>query len=106
MGKGNGKLTDEGLMALKAAFDGAKYQDTDAFDAAGLIMLGKHREQEIPDNLIMEIYGTVTEGKNIQLEFTSKSGSGYVANIESFADLVGLMQGTLEAHQTEKGASP
>ena len=104
MSEGNGKLLDEGLMALKASFDGAKFQSTDAFDAAGLIMLGTHREQHIPDAVIMEVYGIITEGKNVQLGFTAKTGKGYTANIESFADLVSMMNGTLAAHQIEQGA--
>ncbi len=96
--KGNGELMDEGLMAIKASFDGAKYLSPDAFDAANLIMLGKHRENQIPDNVIMEVYAAITEGKNIQLGLDPKPGDiGYVANIESYADMVAFIQGTLKA---------
>lgn len=105
MSKGNGKIHDEGLMAIKAAFDGAKYTDTDAFDAASLIMLGTHREQQIPDNVIMEIYASITEGKNIQLGLDPQPGdTGYVVNIESYADMVAFMTGTLEAFPVTDGA--
>jgi len=96
--KGNGKIHDEGLLAIKASFEGAKYISTDAFDAASLMMLGTHREQQIPDNVIMEVYAAITEGTNIQLALDPKPGDiGYVANIESYADMVAFMQGTLEA---------
>lgn len=94
--KGNGKLRDEGLMVLKEAFAGAKYLEPDGKVAAELIMLGSHRERQIPDNLIMEVYGTVTEGKNASLTFRATSGRGYVANIESYADLILFIKGELE----------
>jgi hypothetical protein len=99
MTKGNGTMFDEGLMAIKASFEGAQYLSTDAFDAASLIMLGTHRKQQIPDNVIMEVYGAITEGKNIQLKLDADSDGdvGFIANIESYADMVAFMKGTLEA---------
>jgi len=106
MSKGNGEIHDQGLLAIKAAFDGAQYLNSDAFDAASLMILGKHREFEIPDNAIMEIYGTLTEGKKTQFSFTNESGDGYIVNIESYTDLVAFMQGTLPAHVITQGAEP
>ena len=88
-------------MAIKASFDGAKYTSADAFDAASLMMLGKHREYQIPDNVIMEVYAAITEGKNIQLGLDAEPGdTGYVANLESYADMVSFMQGRLKAFPT------
>ena len=106
MTKGNGDIHDQGLLAIKAAFDGAQYLNTDAFDAANLMILGKHREQEIPDGVIMEIYGTLTEGKKMALNFTNNAGDGYQANIETYADLVAFMNGTFAVLPVEQGAAP
>lgn len=97
MTKGNGHATDEGLQAIKEAFTDAQYLDPNGKECANLMMIGAHREQEIPDNLIMEVYATITSGRNVRLEFTSDEGNGYVACIEGYEDLINLMQGTLEA---------
>ena len=102
MANGNGKVIDEGLMALKAAFDGAKFLDADAKACSELMMLGKHRERQIPDNVIMEIYGMITEGSNVQLKLdaTADGDVGFIANLESYADMAAFMQGTFEAIPT------
>ena len=102
-GNGHDSAVDEGLIAIRESFKGAKYSNTDAFDAAGLIQLGAHRSQNIPDAIIMEVYGTITEGSNCQLKFESDAGAGYVANIETYADLVSFMQGSLEVSALEAG---
>ena len=105
MTKGNGvdKAVDEGLMALRESFKDAKFLDSDAKDAADLICLGAHREQGIPDSTVMEVFGIITEGKNCQLSLKTKEGHGYVAHIESYANLVAFVSGSLEAHILEKG---
>jgi len=100
-GNGHDSAVDEGLIALRAAFKGAKFLDTDAKDAAGMIQLGAHREQNIPDSTVMEVFGLITEGSNCQLKFESDAGTGYVANIETYADLVSFMQGDLEVSVLE-----
>ena len=106
MGKGNGKIADMGLKAISVAFEDAKFTSTDAFDAVNLMKLGTHRDQGCPDNVIMEIYASVTEGKNVQLKLEQvKDGLGYVANIESYADMVDFMQGNLEVGVIEDGSS-
>lgn len=104
MSKSNGHDVDEGLVALREAFKDAQYISVEAKDCADQIMLGAHRVQEIPDAVIMEVYGSITEGKNIQLTFAADSG-GYVANIESYTDLIAMMAGTLEAIPTEAPAN-
>ncbi len=96
MSQGNGHMApDKGLAALQLAFEGAQYLDADAKAVAEQLQLGKHRSMNIPDALIMEVYGSITEGKNIELAFTSDDGNGFVANLESYADMLGLLAGTL-----------
>jgi hypothetical protein len=101
---GNGHDKDEGLMAIRAAFEGAQYLDADGKECANLMMLGAHREQQIPDNLIVEVYASLTEGRNVQLKFVSdETQKGYVACIESYSDMLKLMQGELDATVLETG---
>jgi len=102
MVKGNGKIIDEGLAALKAAFDGAQYLSVEAKECSERIQLGEHRQQNIPDVLIMEVYGSITAGRNIALEFRADSGRGFVAHLESYEDLNALMAGTFEAIPIEQ----
>ena len=94
---GHDKTVDEGLMALRRSFDAAKYTSIDARDAAILMMRGAHREQQIPDSVIMEVYASITAGKNIHLDMKTDDGHGYVACIESYADMIKFMQGELFA---------
>ena len=92
-------------MALTESFKDAQFLSADAKAASEMIQLGIHREQQIPDNVIMEVYGSITEGKNIQLGFTNDSGGGYQANIESYADLIAMMDGSLLGVATEGAAN-
>ena len=94
---GNGQSHDEGLKAIELAFKDAKYTDADGKECANLMILGAHRNVEIPDNLIMEIYGSLTDGKNVKLGFKAASGQGYDVCIENYGDMIKFMQGTLEA---------
>jgi len=103
MSKGNGKMIDEGLAAIKLAFKDAKFLDADGKECANLMMLGAHRTVEIPDNLIMDMYGSITSGRNVELSFESNEGNGYTAQLTSYGDLIKLMQGTLEAAVVEAG---
>lgn len=93
---GNGQVKDEGLLALKAAFDGAQFLNAEAKEVSERILLGQHRQQQIPDNLVMEIYATITEGVNMALEFTSDDGNGYIAYVESYNDMLKLLDGGLD----------
>lgn len=104
MSEGNGAAaSDPGLQLIKEAFEDAQYLSIEAKDAAHMIQLGAHREQEIPDQVIMSIYGTLTEGKKAQIEFQSKSGNGYVAHIESYSDMILFMQGNMPVVRLEPG---
>ena len=94
---GHDKVVDEGLVALRRSFADAQYLSSEARDVAHMMMRGVHREQQIPDAMIMEVYGAITSGKCIQLKMDADAGGGYIANIESYADMIKFMQGTLEA---------
>ena len=96
MSKGNGRVVDEGLIAINKAFEGAKYLDADAKAAAELMKVGKHRELEISDAQAMELYALVTEGKKFQIDRRNSKGDGYRCNVESYADLHLLCAGELE----------
>ena len=96
--KSNGKIIDQGLDALKAAFEDAQFLSAEAKEASERIQLGEHRRIGVPDNIIMEVYGSVTEGTNICLEFTSDEGKGYMCSIESYADLIKFMTGDLDGY--------
>jgi len=75
MSEGNGAAaSDPGLQLIKEAFEDAQYLSIEAKDAAHMIQLGAHREQEIPDQVIMSIYGTLTEGKKAQIEWQYAGG--------------------------------
>lgn len=87
---------DAGLTAVKASFADAQYQSIDARDCALLMMRGAHRKLEIPDAVIMEAYGMICCGNKVQLKFKTKAGKGYLAQIESYADLIKFMQGELD----------
>ncbi len=101
--KGNGQA-DQGLLGLNAAFEGAKYTCIEAHECAQLMMMGRHREQEIPDGFAMALYDGVTRGQNQQLMRRGKSGAGYVVHIESYKDLASFFKGTLEAIEVEPEA--
>lgn len=98
---GHDKVADEGLMALRRSFADAKYLNSLGQKCAHMMMRGAHRSQQIPDAVIMEVYASITMGKNIQLTMQSDDGHGYVANIESYADMIKFMQGELLAGEIE-----
>ncbi len=104
-GNGHDKYADERLMGLRHAFKEAWFLNNLGRKCAEMIVLGMHRKQHIPDAIIMEIYGSITEGKDIELIFTSDEGNGYRTNIESYADLIKLMRGDLAATPIVKAAS-
>jgi len=97
----NGKITDEGLTALNAAFKGAKYLEDDAKRCAELMCVGKHRELELSDAAAMQLYALVTEGKKAQVSRRGSTGAGYSVNIESYADLLAFFDGSLDAIQLD-----
>lgn len=92
---GNGGVFDEGLAAIREAFMGATYLEPAAEECAELLMAGKHRELELPDAAAMEMYGTVTEGKNFEVQRLNKDGAGYMAHIESYTDLAAFFRGDI-----------
>jgi hypothetical protein len=94
--KSNGHIKDDGLLAIREAFKDAQFLNEDAFDAACLMKMGIHRQIGIPDSAMMEAYGTLTEGKSVQFTLKAKGGSGYIANLESYFDLVQFMQGKFD----------
>jgi len=94
---GNGKVRDEGLLAINAAFEGAKYLEEDAKRAAELMKIGRHRNLEISDAQAMELYAIITEGKKFQIERTNSNGEGYRANVENYTDLAALFDGSLSS---------
>ena len=95
--KGNGHFQDEGLIAIREAFADAQFFDIEAKEVSERIMLGQHRDKQIPDSMVMEIYGSITEGHKLELAFTSDAGNGYIAHIESYADMIKMLDGGLEA---------
>lgn len=97
MNAGNGQTHDEGLKAIRLAFKDAQYTDADGKECANLMMLGAHRSLEVPDNVIVEVYASITAGKNVKLGLKTDSGSGYTVFIESYGDMIKFLQGTLEA---------
>ena len=96
---GHDEKADAGLTAVQAAFSDAKYPSIEARDAAILMMKGAHREMEIPDSVIMEAYGMVTQGNSVEIKFKTDEGHGYMANITSYSDLIKFMQGDLEVFE-------
>lgn len=99
MSEGNGgTVIDEGLAALKMAFDDSKFYNNYAKQCAELIIMGAHREMNIPDAVIMEVYGSITEGKKMSLKFETNAGKGFIANIESYGDLISFMKGKLQCN--------
>ena len=99
MSNGNGRVLDEGLIAINEAFDGAKYLEEDAKIAAEHMKVGRHRGLEISDSQAMNMYAMITEGKKFQVTRTNSEGVGYQANVESYADLVALFDGGLVAQE-------
>lgn len=99
MSEGNGKVEDRGLLAINAAFEGAKYLEADAKKAAELMKIGKHRELEISDATAMELYAIVTEGKSFEIVRRNSKGEGFKCNVESYSDLLMLFEGTLPGEQ-------
>ena len=104
-GNGHDKYADERLMGLRHAFKDARFLNNLGRKCAEMIVLGMHRKQHIPDAIIMEIYGSITEGQRVELAFTSDEGNGCLTNIESYADLIKLMRGELAATPIVKAAS-
>ena len=97
MTEGNGKILDEGLIAINEAFDGAKFLEEDAKIAAEYMKIGKHRDLEISDAQAMEMYAIVTEGKMFEVTRRNSKGEGYKANVENYSDLADYFAGELEA---------
>jgi hypothetical protein len=95
--KPNGKLVDEGLLAIHTVFQDYDFLCDDAFDCYQMMVAGAHRELELPDSVIMEVYGLVTEGKAAVVTRTNSEGAGYRARIESYAELLSFLKGELEA---------
>jgi hypothetical protein len=90
---GHDKTIDKGLIALQQSFEGAKYLNGMGKKCAELMQKGAHREMNIPDAIIMEVYGVITAGENVEIEFKSNTGHGFKAQIESYADLIAFMLG-------------
>ena len=101
MSDGNGKILDEGLIAINEAFRGAKFLEEDGKVAAEMMKVGKHRELEISDAQAMEMYAMITEGKKFQVTRRNSKGEGYRANVENYADLADYFAGDLEADIVE-----
>ncbi len=99
MSEKDGQEKDVGLIAMKVAFDDAKYLCPEAKQCAELMMIGAHRKLEIPDNIAMEMYSMVTEDHNFTLDRRNDEGDGYVVNIESYANLRDFFAGNLDAAQ-------
>ncbi len=97
MSEGNGRVVDEGLIAINEAFRGAKYLEEDAKVSAELMKVGKHRELEISDAVAMEMYAMITEGKKFNITRRNSKGEGYRANVENYTDLAAFFAGELEA---------
>jgi len=104
MSKGNGAVLDEGLLAINEAFKGAKYLEEDAKLCAELMMLGSHRKLEISDAQAMELYAIVTEGKKFEITRRNSKGEGYQANVENYADLLQLFEGSLPSTEVHSDA--
>lgn len=97
MNKPNGKLADEGQLAMATVFKGATFLSEEARLCSQMMIAGAHREMELPDSAIMEIYGLITEGKPAVVERTNSAGYGYKARIENYAELLAFLKGELEA---------
>lgn len=97
MSTGNGRVRDEGLLAINAAFEGARYLEDEAKRAAELMKIGKHRELEISDGQAMELYAIVTEGNRCEIERLNSKGEGYRASISSYKELADFFAGELMA---------
>ncbi len=98
-GKGNGKMLDEGLIAINEAFRGAKYLEEAAKECAELMKIGKHRDLEISDGVAMNMYAMITEGKKFEMTRRGSTGAGYQLNVENYTDLAELFRGDLLADQ-------
>ena len=93
-------------MMMQAAFHGAKFLNNIAAQCASLMCRGEHRKNNIPDVVIMECFGSITEGHAMQLKFETDEGSGYIAEINNYADLLAFLKGTLEVALLEKVDEP
>lgn len=102
MTEGNGQ--DLGLQAINEAFEGAKYLDPLAKECAELMKLGAHRDLEISDAVAMQIFGMVTEGKNVALRRQGSKGQGYLVTIETYRHLRDFLRGTRNAVEIPEGA--
>lgn len=105
MGSGNGQLVDEGLTAIRMAFDGHQFVNDAAKQCAELMMAGAHRHLEIPDSAAMEMYGIVTQGSGGAITRTNSEGKGFRAVISSYEDLAELFAGKLEAEYIDQSGS-
>lgn len=97
MEKENSLLVDEGLAAIRHSFDGAQYINDTARECAERMMLGEHRDLELPDSAIMEIYGIITSGEKVRLKRTNDNGDGFLVHIESYEDLLSLIKQEADA---------
>ena len=103
-GNGHDKVVDEGLIAIQSSFSDAKFLNSLGRQCAQLMQMGAHREFNIPDAIIMEVYGIVTEGANVEIKFQKDSGHGFKAQIESYADLIAFMKGEHPCEEMELGS--
>lgn len=95
--KPNGKMADEGQLAMATCFKDAAFVSEEARECSQMMIAGAHRELELPDAVIMEVYGLVTEGKAAVVTRTNNEGEGYRARIESYGELLSFLKGELEA---------
>jgi len=101
MSNGNGRVRDEGLIAINESFRGAKFLEQDAKLCADLLCIGSHRELEISDAVAMEMFATITEGKCFTITRLNTQGQGYQANIENYGDLAELFERSFLAHKVD-----
>ncbi len=95
--KPNGKMADEGQLAMATVFKDAVFLCDGARLCSQMMIAGAHRELELPDSAIMEVYALITEGKPATVERTNSAGYGYKARIENYAELLAFLRGELEA---------
>lgn len=98
---GSPPRVDEGLRALRVAFQDAVYINDDARECAELMMRGTHRQLEIPDAAAMQLYEQVTMGQPVGLTRTNARGEGYRVLVRDYAQLAALFRGELLAEKVE-----
>jgi hypothetical protein len=101
MSAGNGRIRDEGLIAINESFRGAKFLEQDAKLCADLMCIGSHRDLQISDATAMEMFATITEGKCFVITRLNTQGQGYQANIETYGDLANLFERSLLAYKVD-----